>query len=49
MFDESAVLDGLNEHQRRAATHQADPLLVLAGAGSLATKVDTALGALWDG
>lgn len=32
-----------------AATHQGGPLLVLAAVGSLATKVDTALGALWDG
>ena len=50
MFDEGAVLDGLNEQQRRAATHQGAPLApTLPAVGSLAAKVDTALGALWDG
>jgi DNA helicase II / ATP-dependent DNA helicase PcrA len=34
MFEPAAVLDQLNDEQRRAATHLGGPLLVLAGAGT---------------
>jgi DNA helicase II / ATP-dependent DNA helicase PcrA len=38
MFEPADVLDGLNDDQRRAATYQAGPLLVLAGAGTGKTR-----------
>ena len=38
MFEMASALDGLNNEQRQAATHDSGPLLILAGAGTGKTR-----------